>query len=242
MTIEDRTVYRALVDRLAQELPDDLRHRQSNADFQRAPLDQTPEAAYITITDIASYYVYVDHDVLMDELTSQTGDYDAVEATVTLLGKVMGRGIGIPQVSTASDVLGDTYLDRGRRNLNRRGLSVFRYADGFRLTASSLLDARRDLDVCGAEVYRLGLMLNDTKTFTNRRETYEANLNKFRDADTVTTRKDQAEDTAGVIFELLRMRILLCPCADTDHGDRRTEAAGEDLAALGHGWRSFLWA
>jgi hypothetical protein len=45
MTIEDRTVYRALVDRLAQELPDDLRHRQSNADFQRALLDQTPEAA-----------------------------------------------------------------------------------------------------------------------------------------------------------------------------------------------------
>ncbi|EUA58654.1 reverse transcriptase family protein [Mycobacterium intracellulare 1956] len=106
MTIEDRTVYRALVDRLAQQLPDDLRHRQSNADFQRAPLDQTPAATYITVTDIASYYVYVDHDVLVDELTSQTGDYDAVEATGTLLDKVMGRGIGIPQVSTASDVLG----------------------------------------------------------------------------------------------------------------------------------------
>jgi hypothetical protein len=115
MTIEDRTVYRALVDRLAQELPDDLTHRQSIADFQRAPLDQAPEAAYITITDIASYYVYIDHDVLMDELTSQTGDYDAVEATVALLGKVMGRGIGIPQVSTASDVLGDTYNEPPRR-------------------------------------------------------------------------------------------------------------------------------
>ncbi|EUA26654.1 MULTISPECIES: RNA-directed DNA polymerase [Mycobacterium] len=231
MTIEDRTVYRALVDRLAQQLPDDLRHRQSNADFQRAPLDQTPAATYITVTDIASYYVYVDHDVLVDELTSQTGDYDAVEATGTLLDKVMGRGIGIPQVSTASDVLGDTYLDRARRNLIRRGLSVFRYADDFRLTASSLLDARRDLDVCGAEVYRLGLMLNDTKTFTNRRETYEANLSKFRDAEKrlFETAVDDEEEAAEDGVRLFGLSLLVDSYSDElESGDDDDEGQDED--------------
>jgi hypothetical protein len=52
-----------------------------------------------------------------------------------------------------------------------------------------------------------------------------------RDA-TVTTRKDQADDTAGVSFEFLRTRILLRPShTHTDRGDCRTETRASAIRA-----------
>ena len=51
-----------------------------------------------------------------------------------------------------------------------------------------------------------------------------------RDA-TVTTRKDQSEDTAGVTFELLRTRMVLRPALTPLVGDRRTPAGAGAIRA-----------
>lgn len=67
MTLEDRTFFRALVNLLAQSLPEHLRHRISFADFRQAPLE-LDRVRYVSKTDITAYYEFVDHEVLADEL------------------------------------------------------------------------------------------------------------------------------------------------------------------------------
>ncbi len=179
LSLTDRIAYRALVGLLAESLPDEVRSREANAGFRAAPLE-VEGARYVLQTDVASFFQYVDHEVLGDELLAQSGEEPAVEALLTLLGGVAGRRIGIPQISTASDVLGDVYVDPVRRALVRSGLSVFRYADDFRVACPSLGAALGALEACDDAVRALGLTLNERKTLTFSRHSYERSLNAFR--------------------------------------------------------------
>jgi len=179
LALTDRIAYRALVGLLAESLPDEVRSREANVDFREAPLE-VEGARYVLQTDVASFFQYVDHEVLADELLAQTGEEPAVEALIALLGGVAGRRVGIPQISTASDVLGDVYVDPVRRALARSGLSVFRYADDFRVACPSLGAALGALEACDDAVRRLGLTLNERKTLTFSRRSYEQSLNAFR--------------------------------------------------------------
>ncbi|WP_272945177.1 reverse transcriptase domain-containing protein [Nocardia nova] len=182
MSLQDRVVYRALVARLEGLLPDELRQREPFSDFSSAPT-RVQSARYVTSMDVSSYYVYVDHDLLVDELTAQTGDALTVGALTELLHKVMGRRIGLPQVSSVSDTLGDTHLDRVRRRLVRKGFTVSRYADDFRVVSDSLGSARQAVEECATELYTLGLVLNDEKTLTYGINTYRTSLKRFATAE-----------------------------------------------------------
>ncbi len=179
LSLTDRIAYRALVRLLAESLPDEVRSREANATFKAAPL-QVVGARYVLQTDVASFFQYVDHEVLGDELLAQTGEEPAVEALLALLGGVAGRRVGIPQISTASDVLGDVYVDPVRRSLARSGLAVFRYADDFRVACPSLGAALAALEACDDAVRALGLTLNERKSLTFSRPSYQRSLDAFR--------------------------------------------------------------
>ena len=182
LALQDRVLYRALVELIKKSLPEHLSSRPPMAEFKRAPLG-AEGATYISKTDVTAYYQYIDHELLADELIAQTGEEPAVDALVGLLRVLMGRGMGIPQIHPVSDVLGDTYLDPVRRSLLREGLSVWRYADDFRIASASLGEARRALETCAAAVRERGLVLNERKTLTYRKMTYEDSLNRFRRAE-----------------------------------------------------------
>ncbi|MEU5554047.1 RNA-directed DNA polymerase [Micromonospora sp. NPDC047793] len=182
MTLEDRVLFRALVKLLSETLPERLRSRVPIGQFKQAPLD-VPNVQYISKTDVTAYYEFVDHDLLSAELIAQTGEELAVDALVDLLGSVLGRRIGLPQVHPSSDVLGDTYIDPVRRRLLRRGHVAFSYSDDFRIASPSLGDARASLEACATEARTLGLVLNERKTYTYGSENYRASLTSFAEAE-----------------------------------------------------------
>lgn len=175
--LQDRVLYRALTDRLRVKLPEQLQQRGSHADFEAMPYNNELNT-YIDCTDITAFYQYVDHDVLADELIAQTGDFHVVTALVELLGQVMGGRVGIPQVHDSSDVLGDTYIDPVRRKLIRAGYDAYCYADDFRVGCSTLGQARAALELCTSAAREIGLVLNDSKTYTYHRDTYAGTLNR----------------------------------------------------------------
>jgi hypothetical protein len=219
MTLEDRVLYRALVGLISGALPERLSSRVPIEQFRNAPLD-VPDTEYISKTDVTSYFEFVDHDLLCAELIAQTGEELAADALADLLASVLGRRVGLPQVHPASDVLGDTYIDRVRRRLLRRGHAVFTYSDDFRIASPSLGDARASLEACAMEVRALGLVLNERKTYTYGAENYRSSLTSFADAEQRLFADGESSDPFGGLGFL-----------DTDYGD----ADGDTAAPLALG-------
>lgn len=197
--LQDRVLYRALTQRLASSLPEQFRSRISHSEFARMPLDNA-DNHFINTTDINSFYVYVDHDVLADELIAQTGDYAAVTALTELLGQVMGGRVGIPQVHDASDILGDTYIDPIRRRLIRAGYDTYTYSDDFRIGAKTLGQARAALELCASAARELGLVLNEPKTYTYGRQRYEETLDTRSEAEKRILHEEDLDDAAQFLF------------------------------------------
>lgn len=196
MTLEDRVLYRALVALISETLPAYLRSRIPIDQFRQAALE-VPDVKYISKTDVAAFYEFVDHELLHAELISQTGEELAIDALSEMLASVMGRRVGLPQVHVSSDVLGDTYIDPARRRLLRRGHATFTYSDDFRIASPSLGDARAALEACEMEVRRLGLVLNERKTYTYGLENYGRSLTSFREAERRLFSGDEQPYEAG---------------------------------------------
>ncbi|WP_141721818.1 RNA-directed DNA polymerase [Micromonospora citrea] len=191
MTLEDRVLYRALVELISEALPERLRSRVPIEEFRRAPLG-VQGTQYISKTDVTAYYEFIDHDVLCAELIAQTGEELAVDALADLLASVLCRRVGLPQVHPSSDVLGDAYIDPVRRRLLRRGHAVSTYSDDFRIASPSLGEARTALEACAMEVRALGLVLNERKTYTYGVENYQRSLTSFADAEQRLFADDEA--------------------------------------------------
>jgi hypothetical protein len=219
MTLEDRVLYRVLVDFIKKALPERLRSREPIEQFRQAPLD-VPDVKYISKTDVTAYYEFVDHELLCAELIAQTGEDLAVEALADLLASVLGRRVGLPQVHPSSDVLGDTYIDPVRRRLIRRGHATFTYSDDFRIASRSLGDARASLEACAVEVHALGLVLNERKTYTYGTKKYRKSLTSFADAERRLFEEGEPPDAFGGLGFL-----------DSDYGDADGEEA--ESATLG---------
>lgn len=182
MSLRDRVLFRALVNLISESLPPHLVHRIPNADFKLNPL-LSESVKYISKTDIVSYYEFVDHGRLADELEAQTGEAPAIEVLMELLFRVMGRRVGLPQVHQSSDILGDTYIDPVRRRMRRAGFEVTTYSDDFRIATATLAEAREALEACAREVRSLGLALSEAKTFTYSHSNYFLALTAFKDAE-----------------------------------------------------------
>ena len=169
-----RVLYGALAMHLESSLPSVKRGQAQWAAFKRTPLDL--DGSYIIATDIASCYQYIDHNLLMDELRLQMGEPAVVNTLGDLLSATQGRTYGIPQQSTASDLLAEALLNRLERVLLRRGIQAGRYNDDFRFTCRSWSETVRALKIFAEETRRLGLTMNDLKTITWKRSTYKEAL------------------------------------------------------------------
>lgn len=178
----DAILYRAITALIADSLPGTTAKRTPFQDFKYGALE-VREARFITKTDIAAYYEFVDHDILADELVSQTGEDAPVDTLNELLGRIMGRRVGLPQIHASSDVLGDTYIDKLRRRLIRKGHQVSTYSDDILISSPNFGSARRALEDCEAEARLLGLVLNERKTYTYGREKYSQSLTTFEEAE-----------------------------------------------------------
>ncbi|MBF6100575.1 hypothetical protein IU510_21180 [Nocardia cyriacigeorgica] len=241
LTLEDSVLYRVLTRRLSRLLPERLRERVPIEEFRRAPL-AVSGAKYVCVTDVNAYYEFVDHDLLATELIGQTGDELAVKALRELLAAMLGRHVGIPQVHTASDTLGDVYIDPARRRMLRRGHATFTYSDDFRIAAPTLQIARDALESCEFEMRALGLVLNETKTLTYRTDSYETSLTAFAEAQRRLLDLD-SEDKPGVDLGLLERDYETKEAEDdSDAASEVTDTGDEDERRLEAGRRAFeLW-
>lgn len=199
LTLTDRVLYRALVGFIAEALPEGLTRRPPNSEFQSAPL-QDENVRYVSKSDVAAYYEFIDHELLEIELLSQTGEAPAIAALLELLGRVMGRRVGLPQIHKSSDILGDTYIDPVRRRMRRAGFDVYTYSDDFRIASTTLAAARAALESCASEVRGLGLVLNESKTYTYGVAKYRESLNAFAEAERRLF-DDQADQLAFLLDE-----------------------------------------
>lgn len=181
VALEDRIIYRALVNVIVGRLSV-VPTRSDYDHFADSPL-KVDGCSYVLKADIAAYYQYVDHERLIDEIVAQTGDDLAITAVVELLQGATGRKFGLPQISDPSDVLGDLYVDPIRRNLVRRGYVAGRYADDFRVACADYNEALEALEHIERSAFELGLVLNEAKTGTPSRETYQESRSEVRRAE-----------------------------------------------------------
>lgn len=181
MGLQERLLYRGLVSliEISSHLTMDRSHEAYEA-FQQAPL-QIEGCRYVLKADITAYYQYVDHERLVDEVVAQTGDDLAISVAVSLLNHVMGRAYGLPQLSHPSHVLSEIYIEPMRRALARSGFAVSRFADDFRVACESYDDALSAWEAADRAARDLGLVLNESKTFIQRRNRYAASLTVVRD-------------------------------------------------------------
>jgi hypothetical protein len=180
MALTDAIAYRLLCALLTARLPQHLQVRTSSDKFRRSLLAE-PGVSHIAVTDVTAYYEFVDHEILADELVAQTGDEPVVAQLLHVTAAVMGRNVGLPQIHYSSDRLGDTYIDPVRRRMHRQGFKTLTYSDDFRIGATSLRDARRSLEICASEMRKLGLVMNERKTFTYGRASYQRDLDNTSD-------------------------------------------------------------
>jgi hypothetical protein len=161
---ETRTLYEALVERLKPRLPIPSRSESIELHNSFGTTGVQSEGVRIVDFDIAACYEYVDHGILAEELVIQTLDAEAVSALQALLLEIFPRGIGIPQAMEPSHLLADSYLDQVERNILRDGYMVHRYADDFRIIASSWGEAHEAIERAVDIARQSGLVLADGKT------------------------------------------------------------------------------
>ncbi|MBF9337496.1 hypothetical protein G3N30_15150 [Microbacterium lacticum] len=221
LSLIDRATFRAIVELIRAALPETLASRVTHKEFREAPLS-APSSHYVSTTDVTSFYEFIDHEILAQELEAQSGEGLAVDALMTFLYEIMGRRVGIPQIHTASDVLGDTYVDIVRRRLWRAGFTTYAYSDDFRIVTTSLAEAKSALELCAREARELGLALNESKTFTYGRTKYEESLEEFTQAELELFTEEQLD-------EFVSIRASIYDDFDDDGDEEEEEEAEENL-------------
>jgi hypothetical protein len=215
--LKERLLYRAAVSLIEDVTGPSDRSQEAYDAFQHAPAD-SEGCRYVLKADIASYYQYVDHERLVDEVVARAGDDLAVGLAVELLGETSGREFGLPQLSSVSDVLADVYIDPMRRHLVRSGFQVWSFADDFRVACRSYDEVLRALEAADEGARLLGLILNEMKTATPGIEKYRGSLTAVRDRE-------------RALFASLDVEALDEP-AVSDYMDEENPDEGEDEPTL----------
>jgi len=149
------------------------------AEFERRPLED-PKPAWVAMADVASFYEYVDHDLLANEVVELAGDPRLATAVKGTMSELLGRRFGLPQGPRGSDVFASVYLSRVDRILSRAGIAIDRWNDDYVLEAETPARARRDLAALERSLRDLGLILNHEKTQVISLEQYEHGLSAYQ--------------------------------------------------------------
>jgi len=199
MAPDSRTLYQALVDRMAPKLPVPSRSSPWN-DHVTFGLGAESEMTRIVDFDIAACYEYIDHRLLGEELLIQTLDIETVESLLELLLDFFPRGVGLPQASASSDLLADAYLERLERSLIRSDYTVHRFADDFRIVAPDWSRAHESIEKAVSLARTSGLVLADGKTHIRSVEQVQAAIDE-RESVLARYRAEADDDLRTFDFE-----------------------------------------
>ena len=136
ISFDHRVLLRALVADIAVELEPVDRSDEGQADLTR-PGRLNDEPRYVVVADIASFYQYVDHELLEVRAVETTGRADTAEALRLVLTHLEGRPYGIPQNYDPSTVLSELVVAPVERRLLRAGVPTYRMNDDFRMSADT---------------------------------------------------------------------------------------------------------
>ncbi|UYM06329.1 RNA-directed DNA polymerase [Solicola gregarius] len=182
--IAERIAFRALTEWVVADLELTERSPEEYRSFVAGPIQHAfpqenlgmklsdAQVEYVVHADIASYYQYVDHGVLLAELENRTGKVDAARLLIELLGEVQGTTYGLPQLLDPSDKLSEIYIQALERDVVRRLGAAWRYNDDFRLAVNGYGNAQQALEELSAAARPLGLVLNDRKSMILKFSTY----------------------------------------------------------------------
>lgn len=181
--IAERIAFRALTDWILEGIEMPQRGQDQYRGFISGPIGRAfpqrkttrlSNAAidYVVQADIAAFYQYVDHGVLLEELQVRTGKIEAARLLIELLGEIQGTTYGLPQLLEASDLLSEVYIQILERDLSRRTADVWRFNDDFRIAINGYGNAQQALEDLSAAARPLGLILNDQKSRIVKFDTY----------------------------------------------------------------------
>lgn len=168
----ERSLYRALTQPLKDELSLPERSYDNYLAFTKGPLE-VEGVTHVVSADVTSFYQYIDHDLLHEEIVNQTGHAGIADSIVAVLHGVTQRRVGLPQLYDPSDWLSEVLIDRVERNMLREGFFTFRFNDDFRVACRSWAEAQEAILQLDRELRSIGLVLNDEKTYTQAMSTYE---------------------------------------------------------------------
>src|ERR1700730_2647371 len=185
MPVTDQLIYQAIVNTIKSHVyPGLVSFTTGNGDieytrFEDFPLSQD-NVAYVLMADAASFYEYVDHDLLSYEILGSTGDTDVTEALIQSLQEWMQAPRGLPQGPLASGPLADSYISPVARAMSRSGFRFSRYSDDFRVVAENWTGARQAQLALETAMRVAGLSLAPGKLWTPRIATYRSQLEGIR--------------------------------------------------------------
>ncbi|MFD9935863.1 RNA-directed DNA polymerase [Streptomyces massasporeus] len=172
MPIHERTLYRAVVNLLNEDLPPMDRSSEAYESFELAPIGES-DTKFVIKTDIANYFSSIDHELMSEEIVARTGRSEISSYLCEFWRSMLNRNVGIPQMSEPSKILAELLVDNLHRRLIRKGFRVWRYADDFRIGARSRQESIAALDAIHEESRQMGLCLNDWKTHLLSIEKYK---------------------------------------------------------------------
>ncbi|MFD9692544.1 RNA-directed DNA polymerase [Kitasatospora sp. NPDC059088] len=167
-----RVAYLALVNHMGESLGPKSRDGDSWEIHKSFAL--SGEGEYVVKFDIASFYEYVDHEILRRQVLAQTLAPEGVQSLSNILASVVGGARGLPQLSSASDHLADVYIGVLERQLKRDGYLLSRYADDFTIRCADWETANTAIERSAEYARTLGLVLSSEKTTINKHSTLTA--------------------------------------------------------------------
>jgi reverse transcriptase-like protein len=197
LSLEDRTVYAALVGALLPMIHSGLLWAQGAVDFsyqlserlgrvnwlknrflnwrrfQRVQTDKLAGdgVSHVVFTDLTGFYENIDLEILMSDLRALGCDSGRVQLLQTCLRRwAVIPGRGIPQGYSASDILAKVYLHPVDRAMIDEGFDYIRYVDDIRLFCLSFADCKKSLMFITQVLRGRGLNLQTSKTEMIRRD------------------------------------------------------------------------
>ena len=174
MASADRLLLDGLANAIRAAAPEGVINWSLRGDDRLAAEDLLTEGdhTHVVVTDLVSFYEYVDRPLLIAEIADLVEDDELVLGLDSLLTGVMGRTKGLPQGAPDVEILADIYLSMADRTLARAGTEIIRWADDYRIRASSLADACRRIVDLEEAIAPLGLVIGAGKTYTPTVDVY----------------------------------------------------------------------
>jgi len=182
LTLADRVIFEALVEPMRSKIeaflvagdvvfwPRGVATDKRWDEFETAPL--ASGGGHVVVADVAGFYESIDYAQLRRVLVSAGVSIANAEALEEFLRSVMKSGKGLPQGVSTSDPLATVYLASADAAVRRTGADYWRHGDDIRMTAATMAEARRLINVLEAALRQSGLLLNAAKLRVMRYGTY----------------------------------------------------------------------